>query len=192
MQSTHTIFPSLTKHAFLAQERERISKRVTITVMSANVLRWLGRLSTIPNEMLEAGRAVLCRAQHDGALRDYRLYALGSVLVIQMITLGQGLHNSKVCELASDMVTAVQGRLVLDGEKLQATRHEPFALVSIEALGASAVEDPVAIVRLQGGLPALGEAHLNLGADFHFTIGGPGDGYHVGVMPVTDGADAAV
>ena len=110
MQSTHTIFPSLTKHAFLAQERERISKRVTITVMSANVLRWLGGLSTIPNEMLEAGRAVLCRAQQDGALRDYRLYALGSDLVIQMITLGQGLHNSKVCELASDVVTTALTR----------------------------------------------------------------------------------
>jgi fructose 1,6-bisphosphatase len=110
MQSTHTIFPSLTKHAFLAQERERISKRATMTVMSANVLRWLGGLSTIPNERLEAGRAVLCRAQQDGALRDYRLYALGSDLVIQMITLGQGLHNSKVCELASDVVTTALTR----------------------------------------------------------------------------------
>src|SRR5262249_62388639 len=71
------------------------------------------------------------------------------------------------------------------GEKVQATRHEPVALVSIESLGASAVEDPVAIVRLQGGLPAVGEAHFNLGADFHFTVGGQGGGYHVGVMPVT-------
>ena len=80
---------------------------------------------------------------------------------------------------------AVQGRFVTDGERLQATRHEPVALVSIETLGAAAVEAPVTLVRLQGGLPAVGEAHFNLGADFHFTIGGLGGGYHVGVMPVT-------
>jgi fructose 1,6-bisphosphate aldolase/phosphatase len=343
MPSTQTIFPALTKDDFLAQERERVPKRVTMTMMSANALRWLGGLSTIPNEVLEAGRTVLCRAQQDGAIRDYRLYALGSDLVMQIMTLGQGLHNSKVCALASEVVTtaltcaaeahvyhaipgegdffhltprqrvaalrlrplefpftergaepiviakvvngaagafnrmlfnlffhpdkgshqrldgtrfiavvenvadltagkvqrrlfafgdrpleerllllypwlqeplelcrdqigdwaellslianpvewvvsgiyAVQGRFVTDGERLQATRHEPVALVSIETLGATAVEDPVAIVRLQGGLPAVGEAHFNLGADFHFTIGGPGSGYHMGVMPVT-------
>jgi len=102
MPSTQTIFPALTKDDFLAQERERIPTRVTMTVMSANVLRWLGGLSTIPNEVLEAGRVVLCRAQQDGAIRDYRLYALGSDLVMQIMTLGQGLHNPKVCALASD------------------------------------------------------------------------------------------
>src|SRR5215831_4985771 len=106
MQATQAIFPALTKDDFLAQERERVAKRVTMTVMSANVLRWLGGLSTIPHEMLEAGRAVLGRAQQDGAIRDYRLYALGSDLVMQMMTLGQGLHNSKVCALASEVVTA--------------------------------------------------------------------------------------
>jgi len=78
--------------------------------MSANVLRWLGGLATIPDTLLEAGRAVLCRAQQDGALCDYRLYALGSNLVMQMMTLGQGLHNAKVCELASDVVTAALTR----------------------------------------------------------------------------------
>src|SRR5437867_4133928 len=342
MPSTQTIFPALTKDDFLAHERECVPKRVTMTVMSANVLRWLGGLSTIPNELLEAGRAVLCRAQQDGAIRDYRLYALGSDLVMHMMTLGQGLHNPTVCALASEVVTialtraaeahvyhpldegdffhltprqriaalrlrpldfpftergaepiiiakvingavgafnrmlfnlffhpdkgshqrldctrfiavvenvadltagkiqrrlfafgdrpleerllllypwlqeplelcrdqigdwaellslianpvewavsgiyAVQGRFVIDGEKLQATRHEPVHLASIEPLGATVVEDPVAIVRLQGGLPAVGEAHFNLGADFHFTVGGQGGGYHVGVMPVT-------
>ena len=106
MPSTQTIFPALTKDDFLAQERERVSKRVTMTVMSANVLRWLGGLSTIPNEMLEAGRAVLCRARHDGAIRDYRLYALGSDLMMQIMTLGQGLHNPKVCALAFEVVMA--------------------------------------------------------------------------------------
>src|SRR5256885_1647625 len=110
MQSTQTIFPALTKDDFLAQERERVPKRVTMTVMSANVLRWLGGLSTIPNELLEAGRAVLDRAQQDGALRDYRLYALGSDLVMHMMTLGQGLHNTKVGELASEVVTTALTR----------------------------------------------------------------------------------
>ena len=42
MPSTQTIFPALTKDDFLAQEHERLPKRVTMTVMSANVLRWLG------------------------------------------------------------------------------------------------------------------------------------------------------
>ena len=105
MPSTQTIFPALTKDDFLAQEREHVPKRVTMTVMSANVLRWLGGLSTIPDAMLEAGRAVLGRAQQDGAIRDYRLYALGSDLVMQITTLGQGLHNSKIGALASKVVT---------------------------------------------------------------------------------------
>ena len=55
MPSTQTIFPALTKDGFLAPERERLPKRVTMTVMSANGLRWLGGLSTIPQEVLEAG-----------------------------------------------------------------------------------------------------------------------------------------
>src|ERR671924_1418207 len=105
MPSAQTIFPALTKDDFLAQERARVPKRVTMTVMSANVLRWLGGLSTIPDEILEAGRAVLGRAQQDGAIRDYRLYALGSDLVMQIMTLGQGLHNPQIYALASEVVT---------------------------------------------------------------------------------------
>jgi len=62
MASTQTIFPALTKDAFLAQERERVPRRVTMTVMSANVLRWLGGLSTISNALLEAGYAMSSRA----------------------------------------------------------------------------------------------------------------------------------
>src|SRR3990172_10651740 len=70
--------------------------------------------------------------------------------------------------------------------KGQPTRHEPVAVVSVEpAATGITVEDPVVIVRLQSGLPAVGEAHFNLGGDFHFTVGGRGAGYHVGVMPVT-------
>ena len=71
---SQTIFPTLTQDAFLAQAHERVSKRVAMTV----------GLSTIPNEVLEAGRVVLCRAQQDGAIRDYRLYALGSDLMIRL------------------------------------------------------------------------------------------------------------
>ncbi len=83
-------------------------------------------------------------------------------------------------------IYAVNGRFVIHGEELQATRHEPVGLVSIEsAHPASSLADPVLILRLQSGLPAVGEANFSLGADFHFTIGGPQGGYHVGVMPVT-------
>lgn len=83
-------------------------------------------------------------------------------------------------------IYAVHGRFVSDDGRWQATRHEPVAIVAVEpALLGLVVDDPVVIVRLQSGLPAVGEAHFNLGADFHFTIGGAGGGYHVGVMPVT-------
>jgi fructose 1,6-bisphosphatase len=332
----------LTREAFLTQERERVPKRVTLTVVSANLLGWLGGVSSIPEDVLDAGRTVLHQARERGDVRDYRLFAFGSDLHMQMNTLGKGLHAPTVpqlaCEVASaalqraaelhlyrpmngqdffrltpsqrvaalrlrplefpftergaeplviakllhgavggfnrmlfnmffhpdkgshqrldgtrflalvehigdlaagksqrriyafgdrphedrllllypmlqeplelcanqigdwgelltlianpaewvlSAIFAVQGRFVVDGERLQATRHEPVAIVSVEAVGAAPVTDPVVIVRLQGGLPAVGEAHFNLGGDFHFTVGGVGGGYHVGVMPVT-------
>lgn len=333
----------LTREEFLIQERERVAKRVTITVVSANLLPWLGRLSGIPQEVVEAARAVLFKAQQGGDIRDFRVYPFGKDLHLQINTLGQGLHNPKVHRLILEAATAalaraaeaslyrpidgqdffhlslreriaalqvrplefpftergaepivvaklmngaigafnrmlfnlffhpdkgshqrldgtrfiaivenandllagrterrlyafgdrpqeerlfliypflkeplelgrdqvgdwgellsmianpaewvvsaiyaVQGRFVSDGERWQATRHEPVAVVSVEsALPGAPVEDPVVIIRLQSGLPAVGEAHFNLGADFHFTTGGPGGGYHVGVMPMT-------
>ncbi|MEJ2091625.1 MAG: fructose 1,6-bisphosphatase [Syntrophobacterales bacterium] len=83
-------------------------------------------------------------------------------------------------------VYAVQGRLAFAKDKPQDTRHEPVAVVSIQgALPDFEVDSPVALLRLQSGSPAVGEAHLNLGADFLYVEGGPGGGYHVGVMPVT-------
>jgi hypothetical protein len=77
MPSTQTIFPALTKDDFLAQERECVPKRITMTMMSANVLRWLGGLSTIPNEMLEAGRAVLV-----GPSKTARFVTIASMLSV--------------------------------------------------------------------------------------------------------------
>ncbi|MFQ5931630.1 MAG: fructose 1,6-bisphosphatase, partial [Nitrospiraceae bacterium] len=331
------------KSEFLIEEKQRLAKRATITVVSANVSRWLGGLSSIPNEVVEAGRAVLRMAQQAGDIRDYRIYPFGNDLHVQANTLGIGLQNHKVHKLVYEAVSsalaqaakagfyrpidgqdffrlspreriaalrlravelpftergaepiviaklmnggigafnrmlfnlffhpdkgshqrldgtrfisivenvgdlgagkvkrrlfafgdrpreetliliypflgeplelsrdqvgdwgellsmvanpaewvisaiyAVEGRFVTDGKNLQATRHEPAAMVSVEsALSGTPVEDPVVIVRLQSGLPAVGESHFNLGADFHFTIGGRGSGYHVGVMPVT-------
>jgi fructose 1,6-bisphosphate aldolase/phosphatase len=83
-------------------------------------------------------------------------------------------------------IYASHGRFVTDGTNWAATRHEPVAVVSVESTSpGTVISDPVVVIRLQSGLPAVGEAHFNLGADFHFTIGGPGGGYHVGVMPVT-------
>jgi fructose 1,6-bisphosphate aldolase/phosphatase len=333
----------MTRSEFLAQERERVTKRATVSVVSANLLRWLGGVSSIPHEVAEAARAVLRRAQQNGDIRDWRAYAFGNDLHLQINTLGQGLHNPKVHKLAYEAATAAlslasdsglyrpvdgqdffrlspsgriaalqlrpvefpfsergsepiviaklmngavgafnrmlfnlffhpdkgshqrldgtrflavvenvndlgagktqrrlyvfgdrpqedslvliypflqeplafsrdqvgdwaellsmvanpaewvisaifaaHGRFVSDGERWQASRHEPVAVVSVEpALPGIAVTDPVVVLRLQSGLPAVGEAHFNLGADFHFTIGGPGGGYHVGVMPVT-------
>jgi fructose 1,6-bisphosphate aldolase/phosphatase len=83
---------------------------------------------------------------------------------------------------------AVRGRFASAGGRLQETRHEPVAVVSVEgAAPGIVVESPVVVLRLQSGVPAVGEAHLNLGADFAYTVGGPNGGYHVGVMPVTMG-----
>ena len=87
---------------------------------------------------------------------------------------------------SSAAVYAVRGRFVSDKGSLLPGRHEPVAIVSIEpALPGIDVDNPVAVLRLQSGLPAVGEAHFNMGADFHFVVGGPRGGYHVGVMPVT-------
>ena len=328
---------------FLAAEKERIPGRATITVVSASLGRWLGGLASIPESVAEAARAVLSQAQKNDAIRDFRVYAFGDDLHLQINTLGQRLQNARIHKLAFDAavaalaaaqekrfyrpmdgqdffklgsseriaalrlrpvefpftersaeplviakllnggvgafnrmlfnmffhpdkgshqrldgtrfvsivenvndlsagrnqrriysfgdrpreerlfliypfleepleisidqigdwgellsmianpvewvissIYAVRGRFASDGGRLQPTRHEPVAVVSVEpALPGFAADNPVVIVRLQSGLPAVGESHFNLGGDFHFTIGGRGSGYHVGVMPVT-------
>jgi fructose 1,6-bisphosphate aldolase/phosphatase len=333
----------MNREEFMVKEREREPKRALITVVSANLIRWLGEMSALPGEILEAGKDVLQKSKKGGALRDYRLLALGRDLHIQLNSLGQGLHSPKVHRLAYDAaeaclnraaeiglyrpdqgrdffrlgaggrlsalnlrsvefpftergsepifvaklmngaaggfnrmlfnlffhpdkgshqrldgtrflavvenaldlrarktqrrvfafgdrpledplfliypslkealefrrdqvgdwaellsmianpaewvlsaIYAVNGRFAIHGDEFQASRHEPAAVVSIESASPDCpASDPVAILRLQSGLPAVGEAHFNLGADFHFTVGGPGGGYHVGVMPVT-------
>ena len=73
--------------------------------------------------------------------------------------------------------TRCRGRFVSDKGKPPESRHEPVAVVSVEpALPGIEALDPVAILRLQSGLPAVGEARFNMGADFHFVVGGPGGG----------------
>src|SRR6266700_5582643 len=163
MPSTQTIFPALTKDDFLAHEREHLPKRVTMTVMSANVLRWLGGLSTIPDAMLEAGRAVLGRAQHDGAIRDYRLYALGSDLVMQTTTLGQGLHNPKIGALASEVVTSaltcaaeahVYHAIPGEGDFFHLTPRQRVAALRLRPLEFPFTErgaEPIVIAKLMNG-----------------------------------------
>lgn len=333
----------MTREEFLAQEGERAGQRTTITLVSADLLRWLRGLSNIPDEITEGARAVLEGARQDKGIRDFRVKALGPDLLFQVNTFGQPLNNPAVhrliyealqaafskaaesglyqpvqgkdffkmnpqqkiaalhlrpmdlpfterqsepifiakiiqggvgafnrmlfnlffhpdkgshqrldntrfvaivencldlkaggkerrlyafgdrpeedtlffiypfiegplqinraqvgdwAELLSlianpvkwviSAVYALKGRFVSHGGNLLATRHEPGALVSIESMSpGGAVENPVAILRLQSGLPAVGEAHFNLGADFHFVVGGTGGGYHLGVMPVT-------
>jgi len=99
----------MTHKEFLTQERERVAKRVTATVVSANLLRWLGGLSNIPHEVAEAGRAVLHKAQQSGDIRDCRVHAFGNDLLLQVNTLGQGLRNPNVhrlvCEAAAAALT---------------------------------------------------------------------------------------
>ncbi|GIW45812.1 MAG: hypothetical protein KatS3mg077_3094 [Candidatus Binatia bacterium] len=88
-------------------------------------------------------------------------------------------------EWAIAAVYAVRGRFVHDGTSFQPTRHEPVALVAIQARGGDAQSDPVLVVRLQSGLPAVGEAHFNLGGDLQLTVGGTRGGYHLAVLPVS-------
>ncbi len=89
------------------------------------------------------------------------------------------------CEWAIAAIYAVQGRFVHDGHSWQSTRHEPVALVGIQAFDGNAQNEPILVVRLQSGLPAVGEAHFNLGGDMHITVGGHQGGYHVAVLPVS-------
>ncbi len=333
----------MTRDEFLSLESRRIEKRVTITIISANLMRWLGGLSLLPQEIIGAVSSSLTKAREDGQIRDFLVYAFGRDIHLQINTLGKGLlqpyapkvawaaleagmstandlglyrpahgedffslspegrlaalnlrigefpftergsepiyiaklingaagafnralfnlffHPDKgshqrldgtrfiaVVENVPDLIAgrkerrvfsfgdrpieeklfliypfcreplefnrdqvgdwaellslianpaewvvsaiyAVNGRFVIHGDELQPTRHEPVAVVSIEsAYPASSLDDPVLILRLQSGLPAVGEANFSLGADFHFTIGGPQGGYHVGIMPVT-------
>ena len=334
----------MTRDEFLKGENERIGKRVTMTLASANLLRWLGGLSIIPEEALAGARALLEEAKQAQRIRDFVLHAFGADLLVQVTTLGQGLHRRAIHELlyqtfsaalararrvglyvpvdgedffdldprgkivalrlrpvdfpftergaeplfvakiiggamgafnrmlfdlffhpdkgshqrldgtrfvavvehirdvqdgrkgrsvyvfgdrpeeerlfliypllagpllrskqqrvgdwgellsliadpsewVVSAVYAVRGRFVSDKGELLPTRHQPVAIVSIEpALPSITVENPVVVLRLQSGLPAVGEAHFNIGADFHFVVGGPHGGYHVGVMPVT-------
>lgn len=333
----------MTKQEFLANESKLLAKRSTMTIVSANVGRWIGGLARIPDEIAESARRVLRRGVEKDHIRDFRVYAFGDDLHLQINSLGQGLHHPRIHQLAceaaaatlkaaaesgiyrpvdgqdffrlgpseriaalhlrpmefpftergaeplvvaklmgggaggfnrmlfnlffhpdkgshqrldsarfisivervddlqagkkerrvyafgdrpleerlfliypylqeplelsreqvgdpgelltmianpaewvSTAIYAARGRFVSDGQNFVSTRHEPVAVVSVEpALPGVPVEDPVVVVRLQGGLPAVGESHANLGADFHFTIGGRGSGYHVGVMPVT-------
>ncbi len=333
----------MTREDFISRERERELKRATITVVSANLIRWVGDIGAIPREVTDAGKEVLKQARKNGDVRDFRLFAFGRDVHIQLNTLGGGSHEPAVHRLALNAVSAclsraaeigcyrplgqddffrlgkaervsslrirpvefpftergsepiyiaklingsvggfnrmlfnlffhpdkgshqrldgtrfiavventgdlqrgevrrrvfvfgdrpieeklfilypflkeplelareaigdwaellsmianpaewvlsaiyaVNGRFAIHGEELQDSRHEPVAVVSVEsALPGSPAEDPVVILRLQSGLPAVGEANFSLGSDFHFTIGGPGGGYHVGVMPVT-------
>ncbi len=88
-------------------------------------------------------------------------------------------------EWAISAVYAVGGRFVHDGHSWQPTRHEPVALVGTDVGENGPCCEPIVVLRLQSGLPAVGEAHFNLGGDFHFTVGGPAAGYHTAVVPVS-------
>jgi fructose 1,6-bisphosphate aldolase/phosphatase len=333
----------MTREAFVEGEQERVVKRVTITVVSAKLLPWLGGRSSMPLEVVEAAAEVLSHAQEMGTIRGFRTYPFAEDLHLQINTLGKGLHDHEIYLLAVNAaiaslsrakemgyyqahkdqdffdlsrkeqmralhlrpvefpfterksepvliaklingavggfnrmlynlffhpdkgshqrldgtrflavvesiehllsgegrrrlyafgdrpreetlyliypflkeplelkreqvgdvgellsmianpaewvlsaVYAVRGRFYSAGGILQHTRHEPNAVVSVEpSLPGGATDSPVAVLRLQSGIPAVGEAQLNLGADFIYTVGGPEGGYHVGVMPVT-------
>jgi len=94
------------REEFLAAERERVAKRATISVVSARLLPWLGGLSSLPDDVLEAARAPLQKARGNGLLRDFRVAAFGNDLHLQLNTLGKGLQNPEVHRLAHEACLA--------------------------------------------------------------------------------------
>lgn len=89
-------------------------------------------------------------------------------------------------EWAISAVYAVRGRFVRDADQWQPTRHEPVAVVGLAAANTeSGGVRPACVLRLQSGLPAVGEAHANLGGEPTLTVGGPNNGYHLAVLPVS-------
>jgi hypothetical protein len=74
------------RNEFLAGEKQRISVRTTITIVGANVGRWLGGLAGIPKEVVQAGRSVLSKAHKEGAIRDFRLHPFGDELCQNLVS----------------------------------------------------------------------------------------------------------
>ena len=77
----------MTREAFVEGEQERVVKRVTITVVSAKLLPWLGGRSAIPLEVVEAAAEVLSQAQETGTVRGFRTYPFAEDLHLQINTL---------------------------------------------------------------------------------------------------------
>ncbi|HSR10484.1 MAG TPA: hypothetical protein VLS90_03500, partial [Thermodesulfobacteriota bacterium] len=76
----------MTGEEFRSAERGREQKRADITVISANLIRWLGEAPSIPAEIAEAGKPLLEKARQKSEIRDFRVYPFGRDLHIQINT----------------------------------------------------------------------------------------------------------
>ncbi|MFN3477406.1 MAG: fructose 1,6-bisphosphatase, partial [Candidatus Methylomirabilales bacterium] len=157
MQAGH-----ITREEFLAQEHERVAKRATITVVSANLLPWLGGVSSLPQEVVEAAHAVLYKAKQKGDIRDFRVYPFGRDLHLQINTLGQGLHNPKVHRLSLEAAAAALARAAeaglyrpLDGQDFfSLSLRERITALQVRPLEFPLTErgaEPIVIAKLMNG-----------------------------------------
>src|SRR4030042_4576574 len=122
----------MTREEFPIREKERAGRRVNITLVSANLLRWLGGLSSIPGEVIEAVQAVLAKAKEKDEIRDFRVYALGSDLHLQVNTLGQGWRSLKAHQLAYEAAAASLARASDSGLYRPMERQDFFQLPLFE------------------------------------------------------------
>ena len=125
---------------FLRAERDRVSKRTTLTVACADILRWLGGLPTIPDEVLTGTRPLLEEAKQEQEIRDFMLLPTGHDLLVEVTTLGRGLHDPGVHGLIARVFSAALARAKRVGAyapsgvsifsiSAQRTGSSPFACV---------------------------------------------------------------
>jgi len=98
------------REEFLEAERERLMKRTTMTLASANLIRWLGGSSSLPEEAVAGARAVLEEAKQGQRIRDFLIHPFAGDLLIQVTTLGRGLHSLAVHRLIYDAFSAALSR----------------------------------------------------------------------------------
>lgn len=126
----------MTRDEFMVQEKQLVAKRATITIVSANLIRWLGGISSIPQEVAGAGEAVFSKAKEEGHIRDFRVYVFGQDLHLQVNTLSEGLHNRRVHRLIYDAINAALSRAADAGLYRPISGQDFFRLHPAERIAA--------------------------------------------------------
>lgn len=126
----------MTGEEFLALEHERVAKRVTLTVVSINLLRWLGGLSSIPEELVSTVRTSLDKAKQEAVIRDFRVYACASDLLVHVTSLGQGLWSPPIYQAVYQSVNNALSFASEAGMYRPITGQDFFAMPPAERIAA--------------------------------------------------------